>query len=35
MVYSPSYTTINVYFGKYKQRDCFSRVQHPAAQENM
>ncbi len=28
-------TTVNYYFGKYKQRDYFSWVQHPAAQENM
>ncbi len=28
-------TTVNFYFGKYKQRDYFSWVQHPAAQENM
>ncbi len=28
-------TTVNLYFAKYKQCDYFSRVQHPAVQENM
>ncbi len=28
-------TTVYLYFGKYKQRDCFSWVQHPAVRENM
>ncbi len=28
-------TTVHFYFGKYKQRDWFSLVQHPAVQGNM